>query len=89
MTKTAKLTYTALCLALGVILPQAFHLFGGTGPFLPMHIPVLLGGLFLDPAAGLTLGVITPILRKRWFILVQETGRKGILEKFMLSRIPF
>lgn len=62
MTKTSKLTYSALFLAFGVILPQVFHFFGGTGPvFLPMHIPVLLGGFFLGPVSGLILGILTPV----------------------------
>jgi len=48
MKKTTELIYSGLFVAFGLILPQLFHLFGGTGPiFLPMHIPVLLAGFFL------------------------------------------
>lgn len=61
--KTKKLTYSALFLALGIIFPQVFHLFGGTGPiFLPMHIPVLLAGFFLGGSSGALVGFITVLL---------------------------
>jgi hypothetical protein len=57
---TKKLTYSALFLALGVIFPQIFHLFGGTGPiFLPMHIPVLLAGFFLGGSFAALVGFLT------------------------------
>ena len=47
----------------GVILPMAFHMFGGAGAiFLPMHIPVLVGGFFLSAPIALALGLITPVL---------------------------
>lgn len=61
--KTKKLTYSALFLALGIIFPQIFHLFGGTGPiFLPMHIPVLLAGFFLGGSSGALVGFITVLI---------------------------
>ena len=58
-----KLSFSALFLAMGVLLPMAFHTFGMGGPgFLPMHLPVLLGGLLLGPFAGVLLGISTPFL---------------------------
>ena len=61
--KTKKIVYTALFIALGVLLPQAFHLVGATGPiFLPMHIPTILAGMFLGPISGLIVGILTPII---------------------------
>lgn len=63
MNKTTTLIYTALFIALGLLVPQFFHFFGGTGPiFLPMHIPVLLSGFFLGKRAGLLVGLVTPML---------------------------
>lgn len=63
MNKTKKLTITAMCLALGVILPQAFHMIPNAGNiFLPMHIPVLICGFICGPFYGLTVGIITPCL---------------------------
>ena len=52
-----------MCLALGVILPQAFHMIPNAGNiFLPMHIPVLICGFICGPFYGLTVGIITPCL---------------------------
>lgn len=63
MNKTKKLTLTAMCLALGVILPQAFHMIPNAGNiFLPMHIPVLICGFICGPFYGLAVGIITPCL---------------------------
>lgn len=62
---TRRITYGAVLLALTLALPQLFHFAGGGqagSVFLPMHIPVLLGGLVLGPAFGFVLGVFAPIL---------------------------
>lgn len=55
----------ALVCALSVVLPQVFHMVGGNamgGAFLPMHLPVLLGGYLLNPAAALLCGALSPLL---------------------------
>lgn len=53
----------AMCIALGVALPLAFHGIPNAGSILlPMHIPVLLCGLLCGPAYGLACGLLTPIL---------------------------
>lgn len=55
----------ALVCALSVVLPQVFHLIGGKplgNAFLPMHLPVILGGYLLNPAAALVCGALSPIL---------------------------
>ncbi len=60
---TKKLIVTALCMALGVVLPMAFHAVPNAGSvLLPMHIPVLLCGLSTGPVYGLLCGIFTPIL---------------------------
>ncbi len=62
--KTKRLVMTALFIALGTIVPQAFHMLG-LGPsqvFLPMHLPVMICGSLLGPIAGLICGLITPLL---------------------------
>lgn len=63
--KTRNIVYSGLFIALGVLLPQVFHVLGGPGlgvTFLPMHIPVLLAGFVLGPVEGLLIGTITPII---------------------------
>lgn len=63
MNKTRQLVLTAMFIALGVILPQAFHAIPNAGSvFLPMHIPVLISGYFVGPLFGLICGVATPVL---------------------------
>lgn len=59
---TKNLVGTALCIALGVVLPQIFHLIGAGTVFLPMHIPVLLCGFCFGPLCGLFCGVFTPFI---------------------------
>jgi len=58
-----KMVTAGLFIALGIVLPMAFHAVQGAGPiFLPMHIPVLMSGLILGWKYGLAVGAITPIL---------------------------
>lgn len=61
---TRDLVLGGLFLALGVIVPQVFHLFGAAAGrmFLPMHIPVMLAGFFTGPLIGLTTGILSPVL---------------------------
>lgn len=62
---TAKqISYTALFAAIGIVLPQAFHLFGGTSLgsiFLPIHLPVFIGAMLLGPLSGLLIAWISLI----------------------------
>ena len=63
MTRIGKIASCAVFVAFGIILPIAFHFVGAMGSvFLPMHIPVMIAGLFLGPVAGLTVGVIAPLM---------------------------
>lgn len=63
MSKTKRTVYAAMCLALGVVLPLAFHSIPNSGSiFLPMHLPVLLCGLICGWPFGLACGVLTPVL---------------------------
>lgn len=63
MSKTRKMVFSALCVALGVVLPMVLHGLPGGGPvFLPMHIPVLLCGFLCGPWFGLICGALTPLL---------------------------
>ena len=56
------LVMAALCVALGVALPQAFHAIPNAGSvLLPMHIPVLLCGLTCGWPYGLACGILAPL----------------------------
>ena len=59
--RTRKLVTAALLLALGILLPQAFHIFGQQAGklFLPMHLPALLAG-FLLGVPGCLVGLLLP-----------------------------
>lgn len=54
---------TAVCAALCVVVPMAFHVIPNAGMiFLPMHIPVLLCGMLCGWPYGLTCGLLGPLL---------------------------
>ncbi len=60
---TRKLVFAGLCVALGVVLPLAFHAVPNAGRvFLPMHIPVLLCGMICGWPYGLACGLLAPAL---------------------------
>ncbi len=63
MSHIKKSVITALCMALCVVLPLAFHAIpdGGT-IYSPMHIPVLLCGLICGAPFGLFCGLTGPLL---------------------------
>lgn len=63
MSYVKKLVFTAVCAALCVVLPMAFHAVQNAGMiFLPMHIPVLLCGLMCGWPFGLISGLLGPVL---------------------------
>lgn len=60
--KTRKLILTSLFIAIGIVLPQAFHLFGGPTLgqiLLPMHLPVFIGAMLLGPVSGLIIALFS------------------------------
>ena len=61
---TRQVVTSALFIALGLLFPSIFHLFGATAGkvFLPMHIPVLVCGFILGPVPGILCGCLTPLL---------------------------
>lgn len=63
MSVIKRLTLSALCSALCVVLPIAFHMIPNAGSILlPMHIPVLLCGLVCGWQYGLLCGVLGPLV---------------------------
>lgn len=57
-----KLSLAGLFVSLGLVLPIGFHSLGLGSSFLPMHIPVLLAGIYLGWRFGALVGVVTPLL---------------------------
>lgn len=63
MTTVKRLVTTAICAAMCVVLPIAFHSIPNAGNILlPMHIPVLLCGLVCGWPYGLVCGLLGPFL---------------------------
>lgn len=63
MSNVKRSIFTAVCIALCVVLPMAFHSVQNAGSiFLPMHIPVLLCGLICGWPFGLLCGLAGPLL---------------------------
>ena len=82
---TAKSLISAAIVALAVILPQLVHLaLGQAGgvEWLPMYLPVLLGGCLLGWAWGLGIGVASPVVS---FLITLAFGNPMPA----LARLPF
>lgn len=63
MSKPRKIVFSGLCIALGIMLPVAFHSIPNAGMiFLPMHISILLCGLVCGWQYGICCGILTPLL---------------------------
>ena len=63
MNTVKKMTLTAMCIALCVVLPIAFHSVPNAGSvMLPMHIPVLMCGMLCGWPNGFICGLMGPLL---------------------------
>lgn len=95
-----KIVYTSFFIALGIVFPMFFHLVGGPGlgrVLLPMHLPVLIGGAFLGPFAGLIIGILAPVLSSLFTgmppvipmlpIMIGELGIYGLVMGYFFFRI--
>ena len=64
LSATKKLVFCAICVALCVVLPMAFHALGSGTVFLPMHVPVvvcgLLGPLLSSVLTGMPAAAVLP-----------------------------
>lgn len=96
--KSKKIVLSGLFVAFGIILPMIFHQFNMGGPaFLPMHIPVLMTGLFLGPLEGLLVGIVTPILSSILTgmppmfpmlpIMIFELGTYGLISGYLYKKL--
>lgn len=93
-----RLVIAGLMLAVGVIVPYIFHTTGIPGTvFLPMHIPVLLGGFLLPPHLAILLGMLTPLLNSFIsgmpvlfpiaIIMVFELGFYGLIASLLYRKL--
>ena len=92
-----RLTLSALCIALCVVLPIAFHVIPNAGSvMLPMHIPVLLCGLVCGWQYGLICGCVGPLLSSvltgmppAAFLpsMMVECGMYGCVGGLMMERV--
>lgn len=63
MSNLKKTVFSAICVALCVVLPWAFHIVPDLASVIsPMHIPVLLCGLVCGPLFGFAAGLLGPAL---------------------------
>ena len=74
--RTKKMIYGGLLTAVGLVLPQAFHVFGqGVGmAFLPMHLPVMIAGILLGPCYGGLIGLIVPLVIPLFYFTLKKGG---------------
>lgn len=63
MSPVKRVVVAAVCAALGIVLPMAFHALPGAGNvWLPMHIPVMICGLVAGAVPGAAAGLLAPVL---------------------------
>ena len=94
-----RLTYSALCLALALVLPFLTGQIQQIGSMLcPMHLPVLLCGFLCGWPWGLAVGFIAPLLRSVLFgmppmfpgavAMAFELATYGALAGFLYRKFP-
>lgn len=97
-TNTKNIVLAGLLIAIGVIVPSIFHTTGIDGRvFLPMHIPVLLGGFLLSPLYALLVGMMTPLVNSLLtsmpplfptaIVMMFELGAYGLIASYLYKRI--
>lgn len=63
MNDTKKLCFAAIMLAVGILLPIAFHAVPNGGSiFAPMHLPVFITGFLCGPMYGAIVGLVCPLM---------------------------
>ena len=91
------MTLTAVCVALCVVLPIAFHSIPDAGSvFLPMHIPVLICGMICGWPYGFICGLMGPLLSSALTgmppiailpAMMLECGTYGMVSGIMLKLV--
>ncbi len=63
MSNTKKTVFAAMMLAVGILLPMAFHAIPNAGAtFAPMHLPVFIAGIICGPFYGALVATVCPLL---------------------------
>ena len=90
MNQTVKLTISGACVALGVVLPIAFHSIPNAGSiFLPMHIPVLLCGLLCGILAPLISSFVTGMPPMAILPgMTAELAVYGLISGLLIQKLP-
>lgn len=92
------MVYTALLIALSLVLPGAFHAIGLGKAFSPMHLPALLAGFLLGPTSGAIVGITAPLLSSLFtgmpplpvaIPMIGELGIYGLLSGLLYQRRRF
>ena len=97
--RTLKITYSAICLALAMVLPFLTGQIPQIGQALsPMHIPVFLCGFLCGWPWGMAVGFIAPLLRSMLFgmpaffpgacSMAFELAAYGFLSGLLYAKLP-
>lgn len=98
-TKTYKLVWSGVFIALGVVLPFLTGQIQSIGnKLLPMHLPVLLCGFVCGAPYGLAVGLVVPLLRSALFgmppmfpvavSMAFELGVYGLVTGMLYKKLP-
>ncbi len=87
---TLKITYSAICIALALVLPFITGHIPEIGNALcPMHIPVIICGFLCGRQYGLTVGFVSPLLRCMLFNMPSPLFPRAISMAFELATYGF
>lgn len=97
---TRNLIFTALLVAVGVVLPRLVHLIPRAGNvLLPMHYPVFIAGLLLGARYGLAVGILSPLLSSvttgspvlfpKGLAMMGELATYGVISGLLVKSLNF
>lgn len=86
---TKQIVLIALFVAIGIVLPSVFHLFGANAGkmFSPIHLPALVAGALMGTVPGLLVGLLTVLASSLFtgmppfpyaFVMMAEVGSYGL-----------